>query len=181
MKAKKSKAAATAAPKSTRKTQATPAKPARPVRATVRKPARRHVTPEVKSAPRAPLGSRIAKDQTHATTMLLKLGVNKKYHKKFTHKLADGRYQVNVVEAAVAVETSNPEVAQQKPVTIPKRKPRAASCAGDCLALFLKGKTNQEVWDTVRVRWQLGDDRAHYVSWYRCHFRRIGKLPPRKD
>lgn len=67
------------------------------------------------------------------------------------------------------------------------KKPQAAKPAAKkgglipvsqfCLAMFKTGSSNEEVWAQLQKVYGLDEDKAHYPSWYRSHFRRKGQLP----
>lgn len=69
-----------------------------------------------------------------------------------------------------------------------KQKPEAkkpAAPKGDkplpvsqfCLSMFKAGSSNEEVWAQLQKVYGMDEDKAHYPSWYRSHFRRKGVLP----
>ena len=51
------------------------------------------------------------------------------------------------------------------------------TCSNMCKRLILDGMTNAEVWDEIRVRFDLPDSARYYPAWNRSDLRRRGQLP----
>lgn len=66
--------------------------------------------------------------------------------------------------------------APPKPASANAPKRAKSSVSAAIKALILEGKTNQEVWDIVKPKFNLSDDKAYYPSWNRFDLRRKGML-----
>jgi len=59
-------------------------------------------------------------------------------------------------------------------VTVAKEPKRTVSSV--CRTLIAEGKTNEEVWETVRLLFDLPDSKKSYPAWYRADMKKKGLI-----
>jgi hypothetical protein len=129
-----------------------------------------------------------------ATSALRKLGLQARDYNLFITKVGD-KFECNLGAAAAHLEslkTPAPK-AEAKPVAakepkvvkagrraidpVVEAKPKKLGISATARELILSGKTNQEVWETLKQQFNLDDSKKHYPTWYRCEMKRTGLLP----
>jgi hypothetical protein len=148
---------------------------------------------------------RVVKTRDSATTILRKLGIKQRDYNFFVKKMDDGTFQCDAGAAKKHLEdlTATPT---KKVVTgsfsdllslagkesdKPKNKGGGRRygdpsvkvevvCKGIgeiCKTMILAGKSNKEIWDHIRDRFQLQDNKKRgYAAWYRGYMKRTGEL-----
>lgn len=110
------------------------------------------------------------KRRDSATTVLRKLGVKSSDYSLFIEKIG-GLFQLDIEKAEKFIKAS-----KSHDKRVGERRSGNESCCGVAYAMILDGATNAEVWAVIQPKFNLGENKRHYPSWYRCHLRRIGKL-----
>jgi hypothetical protein len=129
-----------------------------------------------------------------ATSALRKIGIQARDYNLFISKVGD-KFECKLGAAAAHLESlKNPTPkAEAKPaakvvhtksgrrakdpeVDVPVKAKREGISA-TARTLILEGKTNQEVWEILKARFNLDDSKRHYPTWYRCEMKRTGLLP----
>ena len=143
---------------------------------------------------------RVVKTRDAATSILRKLGLKPPAYGVFVKQREDQTWEVDLpkvheqgyavtsatkalkpakVKAAKVLKAPKPKA--PKAAKAPKVKTeRKASCSAVARELILAGKTNAEVWAVIQKQFELGDDKKHYPTWYRCQLKRQGKLTAEK-
>ncbi len=131
-----------------------------------------------------------------ATSALRKLGLQARDYNLFITKVGD-KFECKLGAAAAHLESlKNPKpveeaksVAAKEPkvakagrravdtVIEVEAKPKKLGISATARELILSGKTNQEVWEALKQRFNLNDSKKHYPTWYRCEMKRTGLLP----
>lgn len=128
---------------------------------------------------------KILKTRDSATTVLRKMGIQSRDYNFFIEKMTDGRFACQVAKAEMHLESlKNPKPAKAESTTKAGRrttdaevvKPKRQGVSSMARDLILAGKTNQEVWASIKEAFNLDDNKKHYPSWYRCELKRAGKL-----
>jgi hypothetical protein len=136
-----------------------------------------------------------------ATTILRKLGIQARDYDFFIEKMTDGRFACKVAMAELHLQSlkqpaakapakkqnvvftsgdkDTPKVDGRRfKVAEPKTAaPKREGISATARALILDGKTNQEVWDVIKEKFNLDNSKRHYPTWYRCEMKRTGRLP----
>lgn len=131
-----------------------------------------------------------------ATALLRKMGVAQPDYNKFI-TIVGGEYKVDVTAAEEHVGDNDelaPRITVETPVTqpipepevmvIPKPvakvvEPKVAeemTVSEVARSMILAGKSNKEVWATIKAQFNLDDSKKTYPSWYRCELKRKGQL-----
>lgn len=139
------------------------------------------------------------KTRDSATTILRKLGVNSRDYNLYIQKTDAGIFIVDEAMARKAVvgevvidlvkskdvelkpaPTKEPVISRtavvQKMIDSTKPKEKRPTISSMSEELLIAGKTNAEVWAAIKGKFNLGDDKKHYPSWFRSRLRRKGKL-----
>lgn len=81
--------------------------------------------------------------------------------------------------------TVEPEAIPKSPVAEPKATKKVVeptktaeemTVSDVARTMILAGKTNKEVWATIKAQFNLDDSKKSYPSWYRCELKRKGQL-----
>lgn len=120
-----------------------------------------------------------------ATTILRKLGIQARDYDFFIEKMTDGRFACKVAMAELHLQSLKQPAAKPakqavaKPVKAETKAaaPKREGISATARALILDGKTNQEVWDVIKEKFNLDNSKRHYPTWYRCEMKRTGLLP----
>lgn len=130
-----------------------------------------------------------------ATTILRKMGIHSRDYNAFIEVMGDGKFACHIARAemhleslknlaaktetkpaAKVVHTKSGRRAKDPEVDVPVKAKREGISA-TARTLILEGKTNQEVWEILKARFNLDDSKRHYPTWYRCEMKRTGLLP----
>lgn len=127
-----------------------------------------------------------------ATAVLRKLGLHKDFYNQFIEQLSPTSFALNLTKAedflakltndesepeVEEVEVKEVEVESVKEVVVKKeRKPRDRSVSRRCRELILEGKTDDEVWEVIKVELDLDDTKSHYPRWNRNQMKRSGLI-----
>lgn len=117
-----------------------------------------------------------------ATAALRKIGVASPNYPLYLNKTTDGRWAANLTAAYEDGEKEKRKrTKKQAIVKQVAAQQRGKSVSSVCKQLILEGKSNAEVWDVVRKKFELGDDKKYYPAWNRSALRRNGELPKELD
>lgn len=128
-------------------------------------------------------GVRVVARRDSAVTILRKLGTPPDMYKDFVSELTDGRWAAQVGRAKDYLEQRKDLAAERNAIKAKnatasaKRGERKAPISQTCLTLFREGKHNGEVWEHIKAKYELDDEKRGYPAWYRSYFRRRGDLP----
>lgn len=141
----------------------------------------------------------VVKTRDGATSILRKLGIKPRDYDFFIERRPDGLLAVQLHKAKAHLEAlAQPELPRQRrqlkqprakqeviadverPAGEAKRlgrgRPRREdSCASVSQALIRSGKTNTEVWEIIKERFNLDDRKKGYPAWYRSYMRLRGE------
>jgi len=126
-----------------------------------------------------------------ATSVLKKLGIDKKEYSYFIEKMSDGRFACQVAKAQLSLAAPKSESSIQKLAKATTGKPMVAashtavankmpgtkrvSVASTARELIAAGKTNDEVWVMLKRQFNLDDSKKGYPGWYRADMVRRAK------
>lgn len=138
---------------------------------------------------------RFYKTRDSATSMLRKMGIKSRDYNSFIDISDDNTYICQVAKAEMYLASSKnpimaevgnpaPEVGQateakrvvRRTVQAEEPKAKRGSVSTTIRELILAGKSNQEIWATLKETFDLDDSKKHYPSWYRCEMRRKGMV-----
>lgn len=125
---------------------------------------------------------RVVAKRDSAVTILRTMGVAPGDYAVFLSKLEDGRWAAQIGRAQEFLDAKAEQYRRKmNPVTRRKRLTqhggKTISIAGECLRLFLEGKTAKEVQALIQDKYNLPEEKVHYAAWYQSYFRRRGDLP----
>ena len=75
---------------------------------------------------------------------------------------------------AKKIESTPEKKKAKKPASVVKEPKRTVSSV--CRTLIAEGKTNEEVWETVRLLFDLPDSKKSYPAWYRADMKKKGLI-----
>lgn len=124
---------------------------------------------------------RVVATRDSAVTILRKMKVAPGDYAVFLSKLEDGRWAAQTGRAQEFLDAKD---AQYRKRDNPVKRRRiqtqhtgsTTSIAGECLRLFLEGKTAKEVQAIIQPKYNLPEEKSNYAAWYQSYFRRNGKL-----
>lgn len=133
---------------------------------------------------------KIVKSRDAATSILRKMGITARDYNLFITKLDSGDFSCRVALAERHLRPKPPE----PPPVVKERKPRIQGphvlngCSTNPNSVstvvrraILNGRSNQDIWEEIREKFNLDDKKKYYPSWYRCDLRRKGLLPAEAD
>lgn len=115
------------------------------------------------------------KTRDSATSALRKLGIASENYNLFIEKLPSGTISCDIGKAkASLVAPSKSESSSTTKSGDGKKTQRGVSAA--IVKMILAGKSNEEIWNSVKVEFNLDDSKKYYPAWNRSNLRRLGKI-----
>jgi hypothetical protein len=95
--------------------------------------------------------------------------------KKFTDRPTGIKRVLAIVATAKAAAAKN-AAKPAKPAKSAAKADRKASVSGTIQSLISAGKTNAEIWDDVKVQFNMDDSKKYYPAWNRSMMVRKGLI-----
>lgn len=135
----------------------------------------------------APAAIRFVKTRDSATTILRKLGIKPRDYNFFIElDTAKNFFCVQVAKAEMHLKKLAGNAAEAGMVRAPETEPAPkatkrggkndpSTCSAVARTLIREGKTNEEVWNIIKVEFNLDDKKRGYPAWYRFQLRKAGE------